>query len=234
MCPHGKPVKFPSFQINFGGYRVNQELPFERRESGVRSDGSASPLYSSGMRNFGSNMQTSSRRLARWIVVSVLLVAVFAAAFLVWDYRVKTHGKNDFGSQMVTYTKQGRYEDAIQVGLHALQNQPSDEIIYEGIATIYLVRAQKEPDQREQWVGKAVAYAEKALSLNSRDRDVAGVHLFQDGRTFEVAGDLSTSGRLRLLRASTKDSGGPYSTVARGPSYAGGKKLSARPSTKGK
>jgi len=136
--------------------------------------------------------------------VSVLLVAVFAAAFLVWDYRVKKHGKNDFGSQMVTYTKQGRYEDAIQVGLHALQNQPSDEIIYEGIATIYLVRAQKEPDQREQWVGKAVAYAEKALSLNSRDRDVAGVHLFQDGRTFEVAGDLSTSGRCGYFERARK------------------------------
>ena len=41
---------------------------------------------------------------------------------------------------------------------------------------------------------KAVFYTEKALSLNS-SRDVAGVHLLQDARGFEVAGDLSTPER---------------------------------------
>jgi len=41
---------------------------------------------------------------------------------------------------------------------------------------------------------KAVFYTEKALSLNS-SRDVAGVHLLQDARGFEVAGDLSTAER---------------------------------------
>jgi hypothetical protein len=101
----------------------------------------------------------------------------------------------DVGSQMTSYTKQGRYEDAIQVGLRALKNEPSDELIYEGIATICLVRAEKEPDQGQQWVSKAVFYTEKALSLNSKNTDVAGVHLLQDARSFEVAGDLSAAER---------------------------------------
>ncbi len=146
--------------------------------------------------------------------MSVLLVAVFAAAFLAWDYRVKAHGKSqsaitqveshDFGSQMVTYTKQGRYEDAIQVGLHALQNQPGDESVYQGIAVVYFIRAQKDADRRQDWVTRGVSYVEKSISLNSKDKDVAGVHLFQDARSFEVAGDLSTSGRCGYYERARK------------------------------
>jgi len=143
-------------------------------------------------------MPTNAQRLARLIVGSLLLVALFAAAFLVWDYRVKARDKvepHDFGSQIINYIKQGRYEDAVQVGLHALQNQPSDESVYQQIAVVYFIRAQKDSERRQEWVTTAVSYVEKSLSLNSKDKDVAGVHLFQDERSFEMAGDLSTSGR---------------------------------------
>ena len=147
------------------------------------------------MQNLGSNIQTDNRGLARWIIASLLL-ALSAVAFLCWAYRVKVHGKShDFGSQMNNYTKQGRYEDAIQVGLHALQNQPGDETVYQGIAIVYFIRAQKDADRRQEWVTKGVSYVEKSMSLNSQDKDAAGVFLFQDARGFEVAGDLSTSGR---------------------------------------
>ena len=111
---------------------------------------------------------------------------------------------HDFGSQMVNYTKQGRYEDAVQVGLHALQGQTSDEIVYQQISNVYLIRARKDSDQREQCVAKAVSYVEKALSLNSRDKDAAGVHLFLDAQSFEVAGDLSTTGRCAYYERATK------------------------------
>jgi tetratricopeptide (TPR) repeat protein len=135
----------------------------------------------------------------------VLLGALIGAVFFVWGYHPKARGNRqsamvhvesqDFGSQMVSYIKQGRYEEAIQVGLHAVQNQPSDEIVYEQIANVYLIRAQKDPDHREEWVTQAISYVEKSLSLNSKDKDLAGVHLFQDARSFEVAGDLSTGSR---------------------------------------
>jgi hypothetical protein len=97
---------------------------------------------------------------------------------------------HDFGSQMVNYTKQGRYEDAIQVGLDALENQPSDEGVYQQIADVYFIRAQKDSDRRQGWVTRGVSYVEKSLSLNSKDRDIAGVQLFQAARSFEFAGDL--------------------------------------------
>ena len=94
-------------------------------------------------------------------------------------------------SQMASYTKQGRYDDAIQLGLQLLKNDPTDEVVYQQIADVYLIRAQKDHDQREEWVTKAVSYVEKSLSFNSKDKDTAGVHLFQDARAFESAGDLS-------------------------------------------
>ena len=137
--------------------------------------------------------------------MSVLLAAVFAAAFLVWVYRVKAHGKShDFGTQMVNYTQQGRYDDAIQVGLHALQNGPGDESVYLGIAVVYFIRAQKDADRRQEWVTLGVSYVEKSIALNSKDKDVAGVNLFQDARSFEVAGDLSTSGRCGYYERARK------------------------------
>jgi hypothetical protein len=136
-------------------------------------------------------------------LIGILPLVVGVLAF--WTHHVNAHASlsgvgqvesHDFGSKMADYTKQGRYEDAVQVGLQSLQNGPSDEIIYQQIANVYLIRAQKDdPVQREQWVAKAVSYLENALSLNVKDKDVAGVHLLLDAQGFEVAGNLSTTGR---------------------------------------
>ncbi|HEY6385108.1 MAG TPA: hypothetical protein VIX91_05430 [Candidatus Acidoferrum sp.] len=104
-------------------------------------------------------------------------------------------GSGDFGSQMIRLVKQGRFDDAIQVGLHSLQNDPSDELVYQQIADTYLVRASKDADQRQQWLAKAVSYIDKSLSLNSKDRDAAGVHLLQDALGLETVGSLSQTSR---------------------------------------
>jgi tetratricopeptide (TPR) repeat protein len=102
---------------------------------------------------------------------------------------------HDSISEMTSYTEQGRYDEAVQLGLAILRNDPSDEIVYQQIADVYLIRAQKDREQREQWVTNAVSYVEKSLLLNSKDKDVAGVHLFMDARSFESAGDLSVEKR---------------------------------------
>jgi tetratricopeptide (TPR) repeat protein len=102
---------------------------------------------------------------------------------------------HDSISEMTSYTEQGRYDEAVQLGLAILRNDPSDEIVYQQIADVYLIRAQKDREQRKQWVTSAVSYVEKSLSLNAKDKDVAGVHLFMDARSFESAGDLSVEKR---------------------------------------
>jgi hypothetical protein len=147
-------------------------------------------------------MKTKSRSFAWWIRGSFLTFAVTVA--LAWGLRAGTNSRPSASnsgksqneiSQMASYTKQGRYDDAVQLGLDLLKNDPTDEIVYQQIADVYLVRAQKDHDQREEWVSKAVSYVEKSLSFNSKDKDTAGVHLFQDARSFESAGDLSADKR---------------------------------------
>jgi len=138
-------------------------------------------------------------------IAGLVGLVIAAGLLLFWGYHVRAGGNgqatmtqlepHDFGSQMHNYIKQGRYDDAVQVGLHALQNQSSDEIVYQEIAVVYLMRAQKEPEQRERWVSTAISYIDKSLSLNSKDKDAAGVHLLQDALSLESAGDLSTNER---------------------------------------
>ncbi|SRR5579883_1129405 len=145
-------------------------------------------------------MKTESGSFAWWVRGSFLVVAFAATVALVWGPRAGTRSKqsastseqshNDI-SEMASLIKEGRYDDAVQLGLAVLKNDPTDEIVYQEIAMVYLVRAQKDHDQREEWVSKAVSYVEKSLSFNSKDKDTAGVHLFQDARSFESAGDLS-------------------------------------------
>jgi tetratricopeptide (TPR) repeat protein len=111
---------------------------------------------------------------------------------------------NDVGTQMTIYLKEGRYDDAVRVGLQGIKNQPDDEIIYNGIAAVYLARAQKDATHRQQWVKKAVLYTEKGLSLNSRTKDVGGVLLFQHARSFERAGELATTERCNYFERARK------------------------------
>jgi len=111
---------------------------------------------------------------------------------------------NDVGTQITNYLKEGRYDDAVRVGLQAIKNRPDDEIIYNAIAIVYLARAEKDVEHRQQWVKNAVLYTEKGLSLNSRTADVGGVLLFQHARSFERAGELATTERCNYFERARK------------------------------
>lgn len=175
-------------------------------------------------------MKTKSWSSAWWIRGSLLVWAFAATIALAAGLRAGPRSGNQSGaseqkpdgiSQMTSYTNQGRYEDALQLGLDLLKNDPRDEIVYQQIADVYLTRAQKDYDRREEWVARAVSYVEKSLSFNSKDKDTAGVHLFQDARSFELAGDLSVDkkctyyGRARkLLEARALELQGDQVTLA--------------------
>lgn len=139
----------------------------------------------------------AARRSVR--VTGLLVLA--GTVLLSWHYYVKalaghqspTENKEarDIVSQMVDLTEKGSYDRAVEVGLKSLQGGSTDEAVYQQIADVFLIRAHKDPEKREQWVAKAVLYVDKAVSLNSKARDVAGVHILQDARIFELAGDLA-------------------------------------------
>lgn len=149
-------------------------------------------------------------------IVGLVGLAVLAAVVLVFCYYrvtmrrsgqiavtyVDSHG---IGSQIVNDIKQGRYDDAVQIAQQSLRNRPSDTFIDQEIATVYLIRAQKEdPSRRDQWVAKAVSYADKTLSIYSKSEDNAGVQLFEIARTFEIAGDLSATERCARYERAAK------------------------------
>ncbi len=117
------------------------------------------------------------RHSYKWLIVGLVAsIALVAPVLIFWNHHVKARASrsgvrqvesHDFGSRMVDYIKKGRYDDAVRVGLQSLQNGPSDESVYQQIASVYLIRAQKDdPSQRERWVAMAVSNIEKALSLN--------------------------------------------------------------------
>ena len=143
-------------------------------------------------RGYGSEAGTSRVAMVVVVVALVLVVAYCLRALAVRQEPSVQIESHDYGSQMTNYVRQGRFEDAVQVGLQALQNNASDEAVYQEIAMVYLIRAQKDREHRDEWISKGISYVEKSLSLNSKDKDVAGVHLLQDARSFESAGDLST------------------------------------------
>jgi hypothetical protein len=142
----------------------------------------------------------------QWIVGGIILVSVFAGAFLLWSYRVRARGddSHDFGSQMINYTKRGRYDAAVQVGLHELRNDSRDEFVYQQIAMVYLQRAYKDSDHRQEWVTTGVSYIEKSLSRNSKDKDIAGASLLQDALNFKDFGNLSADQRCAYYARARK------------------------------
>ena len=138
----------------------------------------------------------ASRRLLIGLAIFVvpagllLLLQVFTAA---QDKRAEMP---DYGSLMVQYTKDGRYDDAIQTGLKSLHNDPTDGAVYQQIVIVYLIRAQKDATQRGQWILQAISYADKALSADPNNP----VNLRDLAFDFAKAGDFSNDRSCQYYR----------------------------------
>jgi Tfp pilus assembly protein PilF len=102
----------------------------------------------------------------------------------------------DYGSQMVEYTREGKYEEAIQTGLRSLHNDPSDGAVYQQMVIVYLIRAEKDSAQQKQWIMQAVSYIDKVLQADP-DNPVNIRDLAFD---LEKVGDLASVGRCQNYR----------------------------------
>src|SRR5208282_754116 len=104
---------------------------------------------------------------------------------------------NDALSLMGRLNQQGRYDQAIAVAQDWMQKHTKDTShnweFFGQIAATYVVKASTDPAHKEEWLQQAVAYYDKDLSVRPR-RDV-DIELFEAGRGFEIAGDLSTANR---------------------------------------
>jgi tetratricopeptide (TPR) repeat protein len=121
------------------------------------------------------------------------------------NYPASLHPAEDFGAVMIRDTSQGRYEEAVQVGLKALRNQPHDAFVYVQIAGVYLIRADRESAQRERWIEAAIGYIDKALAVaTGNDAAHRATVLSQAAAAFEVAGGVSTPQRCVAYERAVK------------------------------
>jgi hypothetical protein len=102
---------------------------------------------------------------------------------------------SDTISLIATLDQRGRYDEAIRVAQDWMKKHPEDTshngAFYDQIALAYLMKAAKDTAHKEEWIEQAVAYYDKDLSVHQKN-DV-DIELYDVGRGFETAGDLSTT-----------------------------------------
>ena len=105
--------------------------------------------------------------------------------------KAKTPEKlNDAMTLIVNYSQLGRYDDAIRVAEDWMEKHPQDSL-YDQVAICYLAKASKDSGHKDQWVQRAVINFEKDLAAHKKS--AVDVELYEVGRGFESAGDLSTN-----------------------------------------
>ena len=99
---------------------------------------------------------------------------------------------NDAMTLIVSYSERGRYDDAIRVAQDWMEKHPQDSL-YDQVAICYLAKASNDSGHKDQWVQQAAVNFERVLAAH--EKDGVGVELYEVGRGFERAGDLSTNDR---------------------------------------
>jgi len=93
------------------------------------------------------------------ILALAALLFLQIAAFAVWQRWFRNELPPSAGlsesavARMQQDLRERRYDEAVQTGLSALKNLPSDDLVLQQIAVVYLRRAQLEGDQ-ERWQRK--------------------------------------------------------------------------------
>jgi hypothetical protein len=82
------------------------------------------------------------------------------------------------------------YDEAIKLALTDIHDENKDYFQYHQVVFVYLLRAYKDEPRREQWVGQALSYIDKEVSLAPDEV----VNLLEAAHEYEKAGDLSKNG----------------------------------------
>ena len=101
---------------------------------------------------------------------------------------------DDVVTKMAQETKQGHYVESIQMGMSALENKPSDDLILRQIAIIYLLRADKDRDHAEQWVKQANSFADRSIAIHP----AVDIGRYEAARIYEHSGDLAKEDKCSL------------------------------------
>jgi hypothetical protein len=106
------------------------------------------------------------------------------------------HSWQDPSTRVVLYTDWRLYDKAVDESLKELRNEPGDASVYYQTAMVYLIRAQREKNLREQWVDQASRYIDKQLATYRHGGDpVPGATLLLAGSALEASGEISDQQR---------------------------------------
>jgi hypothetical protein len=109
---------------------------------------------------------------------------------------------DDAMTLIVNYLHMGRYDDAIRVAQDWMEKHPEDSL-YDQVALCYLAKASKDSGHKDQWIRQAVINFEKDLAAHKKG--AVDVELYEVGRGFESAGDLSTNDSCLYYSRAVKD-----------------------------
>ena len=106
-------------------------------------------------------------------------------------------------SRAIPLQEDGRYDEAVNTIQTWLNddghNTPHDCFLFEQIAMIYIKKAYKKPQTKEESVQKAEASLDKALSIyGEKPPEQFDLEFFEIGGVFEILGDLSSRDNCRL------------------------------------
>jgi hypothetical protein len=98
-------------------------------------------------------------------------------------------------SRMIVLERDGRYDDAVKTVQAWLQDSrrdvSRDGLLYEQVAMVYLGKAHKKPESKEDSVHQADLNFGKALGLHDQEQtDDLGIDFFEIGGGYELLGDL--------------------------------------------
>lgn len=103
---------------------------------------------------------------------SLILVAVCGFAYG-WENRLEnppmliTVKANEPPELMLL--RKGRYDEAVKTILESIKNGKGDFLRYQEIATVYAVRAAKDPSNRERWAQQAAFYETKSVAVSGSE-----------------------------------------------------------------
>ena len=106
-------------------------------------------------------------------------------------------------NRMIALQDDGRYDEAVKTVQTWMQKNPRDAsrdgLLYQQIAMVYITKACKKPDSREDSVSHAGQNLEKALSLHDQEpHDGIDAELFEIGGGYEALGNLPVADNCKF------------------------------------
>jgi len=97
----------------------------------------------------------------------------------------------EVATRMNELRDKGQFDDAVELGLRSVKDQPGDDFVFQMIATTYFIRAMQDKDRSGKWARLGGEYSKKALDLNPTDIS----NVFNVGVNYTIVGDdLDTGG----------------------------------------